>query len=528
MGSSFNIGFQGANDAALQQRAQQETQKQQQRAQTAALYWNAVQTPLPPPTTKDADGNPITNPAYTDAMTKREGAIKDYLGQLGPEQHASIGNRLHGLIFGPEHQDMQQSAQAAQQEQAAAAPPPAAPAGPPQSTHPFAGNPAYAKIQEGLTGLGNHLKAFAHPLPPPAAPDYALMASAPQAADRAQALEDHKSDQALALQKQKDAAELERAKVTAGSKPINKYNLALKAYADSLHKDPNDLNDDEVTTFNKKFAAEGKAATPSQAALAVYLRAKYGDSPTADQIAEGTRAHQAMMAGATVGEHQQLVFDDKGMPHVIDLKSSSKKDFGAQEPAGAPKSSQAPSLTATNAKIAAANATSKKLTKKAPTSSQAPSALNFTKGNPLVKSDSAQYTKVAEDANNKQEAYDSARKALASGSTPSSDQELIYSWVRSNVQGAGRMTQAEFRQAASIGSLPQRAQIAWERVKSGKLPPEMEQMLLGDVKRASDTANGEAADLRGRLGGPVSSQAPQPPSSAPPTDPKVDEFLKSF
>jgi hypothetical protein len=141
--------------------------------------------------------------------------------------------------------------------------------------------------------------------------------------------------------------------------------------------------------------------------------------------------------------------------------------------------------------------------------------LDFTRGNPLIKSDSAQYTKVAEDATTKKEAYESARKALAAGSTASSDQELIYSWVRSNVQGAGRMTQAEFRQAASTGSLPLRAQSAWERTKSGKLPPELEQMFLADIKRSYETAQGEADNLRQRLGGPKSSQAPQFPGDAP-------------
>lgn len=130
--------------------------------------------------------------------------------------------------------------------------------------------------------------------------------------------------------------------------------------------------------------------------------------------------------------------------------------------------------------------------------------------NPLYKSDVAQYTKVAEDANQKAEAYKSAQQALASGSTASSDQELIYSWVRSNVQGAGRMTQAEFKQAASVGSLPQRAQIAWERTKSGKLPPDIEQMLLADIKRSAETSAQEAADLRRKAQNPAGGEAPPP------------------
>ena len=125
----------------------------------------------------------------------------------------------------------------------------------------------------------------------------------------------------------------------------------------------------------------------------------------------------------------------------------------------------------------------------------------------LDKADAAQYTKAAEDANAKKEAYTSAQNALASGSTASSDQELLYSWVRSNVQGAGRMTQAEFRQALSTGSLPLRAQSAWERTKSGKLPPELEKMLLADIKRSYEVSQKEADDLRKVL-------QPNGPSSA--------------
>ena len=127
--------------------------------------------------------------------------------------------------------------------------------------------------------------------------------------------------------------------------------------------------------------------------------------------------------------------------------------------------------------------------------------------NPLYKSDMAQYTKVAEDANTKAEAYKAASAALASGSTASSDQELIYQWVRSNVQGAGRMTQAEFRQAAATGSLPLRAQSAWQKATTGKLPPELEQMFLADIKRASDTAQQEAAELRKKVEQPGNAPA---------------------
>ena len=640
MGTSFNIGFQGANQAALQKRAQDQAQTDAQRAQTTALYWNAVQTPLPPPTTKDAQGNPITNPAYTDAMTKREGAIKDYLQYLGPEQHATIGDRLHGLIFGPEQQEMQQSAQQAQTAQAANAPPPAAaPAAAP--THPFSSNPAYAKIQEGLTGLGNRLKAFAHPLPAQPAPDYATLAAAPSEEER-------RNTQADLLEQEREEAALERAKITAGSKPINKYTFGLNKYAESLGKDVDDLSDADVSAFNKQFSAEGRApqkpTIEKDPTTGQFLALSTG--PDGNIIAKPVTDVNGQPVGGfkpeTVSRRSGFYYytDNKGVLHQVPTTTETDTIFGPtadQNAKTAPKSSQAPQvplyisesfqgktvpgmttqgnidltkrpniqnpdgthssvysmsfstdngevlvpgvgdgttyplrkltqqealdqyrktgknlgtfktakdadayagklhedqakygnnpLAATNQRIQNANSTSKKLTKKAPASTQAPNpdqVINLgrpigQKESPLDKADTAQYTKVAEDANTKQEAYDSARKALAAGSTPSSDQELIYSWVRSNVQGAGRMTQAEFRQAASIGSLPLRAQTAWQKTLTGKLPPEMEQMLLADVKRASDTANQEAQDLRGRIGGgaPISNQAPQAPSGTP-------------
>lgn len=93
-------GFARGQEIAQQRSAQEQAQKDQQRAATAGGYLNAVQTELPPSTVKDANGNPIINPAYTLVMQKREDAYRDYLRYLGPEQHATFANRLHGLITG--------------------------------------------------------------------------------------------------------------------------------------------------------------------------------------------------------------------------------------------------------------------------------------------------------------------------------------------------------------------------------------------------------------------------------------------
>ena len=74
------------------------------------------------------------------------------------------------------------------------------------------------------------------------------------------------------------------------------------------------------------------------------------------------------------------------------------------------------------------------------------------------------------------------------------------------------MTQAEFKKAASIGSLPERAQNWWNLTLKGRLAPSIEQMMFADIKRAYETAQAEADDLRKRLG-PQSSQSPQVPTS---------------
>ena len=133
----------------------------------------------------------------------------------------------------------------------------------------------------------------------------------------------------------------------------------------------------------------------------------------------------------------------------------------------------------------------------------------------MDKSDAAQYTKVAEDANNKQEAYDSARKASRKRLLPlRAIRSLFIRGCVANVQGAGPDDAGRIPAGCLIGSLPQRAQIAWQRTLTGKLPPEMEQMFLADIKRAYETSRDEAANLRKRLA-PGSSQPPQTSNPSP-------------
>lgn len=136
------------------------------------------------------------------------------------------------------------------------------------------------------------------------------------------------------------------------------------------------------------------------------------------------------------------------------------------------------------------------------------------------KSQAAQYIKAAEDANSKKLSYQNAAGLLADNSRQT-DLELVYAWVRSNVQGAGRMTNTEINQTATAGSWGVRVKNAISHASTGRLAPEMEQQFLSDIKRSYENSQAEADNLKKQLDGGQTS--PQPTD-----DPAVDKFLKSF
>jgi hypothetical protein len=146
-------------------------------------------------------------------------------------------------------------------------------------------------------------------------------------------------------------------------------------------------------------------------------------------------------------------------------------------------------------------------------------------GSPLLKSDQAQYTKVAEDANGATEALASATEAMKAP-TASSDQDLIYSWVRSNVMGAGRMTQAEFKQAAQIGSLPQKAQTWWSMTLTGRLSPEIEKMMFADIQRSTTAKQAEAKKLRDQVQQDMNPGATPAAALPPPSSGAVENWVR--
>lgn len=119
---------------------------------------------------------------------------------------------------------------------------------------------------------------------------------------------------------------------------------------------------------------------------------------------------------------------------------------------------------------------------------------------PLGRSDTAQYTKVAEDARAKKLAYENARGLLADN-TRKTDLELVYAWVRANVQGAGRMTNTEINQVGTAGSWGTRIANAISQAQTGRLTPELETQFFNDIQRSYENAQKEADDLRSRIGG---------------------------
>lgn len=138
----------------------------------------------------------------------------------------------------------------------------------------------------------------------------------------------------------------------------------------------------------------------------------------------------------------------------------------------------------------------------------------------LLKSDTQQYTKAAEDANDKLKSYQNAQ-GLLNDPNRKTDLELVFSWVRSNVQGAGRMTNTEINQAGAVGSLPTKVQNMWSQATTGRLSPDIENQFISDIKRASDTAQSVATTLRQNVeqeqkGKPVSAKTPGGPGGGKP------------
>lgn len=174
---AFDLGWQSAIQKKEQQRNIAEQQRVEQQNTVGARLLDAINNAA---NIKDTRKNPTTgelehNPEYDDAQKAKADLLAQYVGLNSPEQHASFGQRLHGLIFGNPTPQHQQPALSPNSSPTAPPEPPATTQGqaaspaPPAPQHPMAPFPAdhpAHKITEGLSALGQHLKAFAHPNPP--------------------------------------------------------------------------------------------------------------------------------------------------------------------------------------------------------------------------------------------------------------------------------------------------------------------------------------------------------------------------
>lgn len=158
------------------------------------------------------------------------------------------------------------------------------------------------------------------------------------------------------------------------------------------------------------------------------------------------------------------------------------------------------------------------------------------KPNELTKSDTAQYTKLAEDANDKQKVLQNAQGAFADPNRRTS-LDLTMAWVRSNVQGAGRMTNTEIQQAASMGSWGDKVKSWISQAQTGRLAPAVEQQMMSDIQRSARTAQSSADTARGLVQEDIgqktmSSKTPKSPGTwtAPkdaPAPTKPNQVLKA-
>ena len=110
--SGFDLGFQ-ANQQRQQQRnlINEQQRIQQQNTVGMRLLDSINQASNIKPQIKDPNtGELIDNPAYADAQKDRATLMSQYSALNAPEQHASFGQHLHGLIFGKPETNPQQPA----------------------------------------------------------------------------------------------------------------------------------------------------------------------------------------------------------------------------------------------------------------------------------------------------------------------------------------------------------------------------------------------------------------------------------
>jgi len=106
--------------------------------------------------------------------------------------------------------------------------------------------------------------------------------------------------------------------------------------------------------------------------------------------------------------------------------------------------------------------------------------------------DITNWKKLDDAANTNEGMYERALKQSYPAPTPTSEQALLISWVRSNVAGAGRLNTTEIQQGLRAGSYGLKAQNAWDIVTTGTLAPELHNDFVNDIRNAAQASRDEA------------------------------------
>src|SRR6516164_8648086 len=98
----FDLGLQAAQQRTLERQRIAEQQRVEQQNTVGAQLLDAINNAS---NVKDTRKNPDTgalehNPEYDTAQQAKQQLLTQYVGLNSPAQHASFGQRLHGLIFG--------------------------------------------------------------------------------------------------------------------------------------------------------------------------------------------------------------------------------------------------------------------------------------------------------------------------------------------------------------------------------------------------------------------------------------------
>lgn len=144
------------------------------------------------------------------------------------------------------------------------------------------------------------------------------------------------------------------------------------------------------------------------------------------------------------------------------------------------------------------------------------------KPNDLQKADASLYRDNAKENEGKQQALTLAQESMKSPS-PTSDQQLVFSWLRTNLSGFARLNNTELTQAKNAGSWPQKADNWWSLATTGKLTPEIRNMMFKDIQRGASVSQSFTDSSRDRVqqdmgssNRPVSSKTPKSPNSQEP------------